>query len=129
VWTYCVGGELRRVVVDVGDPDDSGGGVGQAVRGVPLHVRRLDDQRVLGDFLETQNEESQQLTQYYKPHQTSLNIGAQIRVEIDPIEGVCQKWNVVLSKHHHRAASLQFREFMTARCNRGSSCLLHFLNF
>lgn len=52
VETYCVCGELRGVVVDVGNPDDSGGCVGQTVGGVSLHVRGLDDQGVLGDFLE-----------------------------------------------------------------------------
>lgn len=50
---YRVGGEFRRVVVDVSDPDDGGGRVGQAVGGVALHVGGLDDQRVLRDFLQT----------------------------------------------------------------------------
>lgn len=53
--TYRVRGEFGRVVIDVGDPDDSGGGVGQAVGGVALHVGGLDDQRVLRDFLQTPN--------------------------------------------------------------------------
>lgn len=53
VETYRVCGELRGVVVDVSNPDDSGGCVGQAICGVSLHVRGLDDQGVLGDFLET----------------------------------------------------------------------------
>lgn len=51
--TYGVCGEFRRVVVDVGDSDDSGGRVGQAVRWVSLHICSLDDQGVLGDFLQT----------------------------------------------------------------------------
>lgn len=57
MWTYCVCGELRGIVIDIGDPDDSGGRVGQAVGGVSLHVRRLDDQGILGDFLETNKEQ------------------------------------------------------------------------
>lgn len=52
--THCVCGELGGVVVDIGDPDDRGGRVGQTVGGVPLHVGGLDDQGVLGDFLKTQ---------------------------------------------------------------------------
>lgn len=51
--THHVCGELGGVVVDVGDPDDGGGGVGQTVGGVPLHVCGLDDQGVLGHFLKT----------------------------------------------------------------------------
>ena len=61
MWTYCVCSEFRGIVVDISDPDDSGGSVGQAVGGVPLHVCSLDDQRVLSDFLQTENKESQQL--------------------------------------------------------------------
>lgn len=49
--TYCVSGELRRVVIDISDPDHSGGSVRQAVRGVSLHVSGLDDEGVVGDFL------------------------------------------------------------------------------
>lgn len=52
--THRVCGELGRVVVDVRDPDDGGGRVGQAVGGVSLHVGGLDDQCVLGDFLKTE---------------------------------------------------------------------------
>lgn len=53
VWTHSVRGELGRVVVDVSDPDDSGGSVGQSIGWVPLHICSLDDQGVLCDFLET----------------------------------------------------------------------------
>lgn len=56
--TYRVGGEFWWVVIDVGDPDDRGGGVGQAVGGVALHVGGLDDQRVLRDFLQTPVEQT-----------------------------------------------------------------------
>lgn len=56
VWTYCLCGELWSIVVDISDPDDGGGGVGEAVGGVPLHVRGLDDQGVLRDFLRSQTE-------------------------------------------------------------------------
>lgn len=51
--THCVCGELGGVVIDISDPDDSGGCVGQTICGVPLHVGGLDDQGVLGDFLKT----------------------------------------------------------------------------
>lgn len=61
MWTYRVCGEFRGIVIDVGDPDDSGGSVGQAIGGVSLHVRSLDDKGVLGDFLEIENKEGQQL--------------------------------------------------------------------
>lgn len=61
MWTYCVCGEFRGIVIDIGDPDDSGGSVGQAIGGVSFHVRSLDDQSVLGDFLEIENKEGQQL--------------------------------------------------------------------
>lgn len=50
--THSVSGELWGVVVDVGDPDDGGGGVGEAVHWASLHIRSLEDQGVLGDFLE-----------------------------------------------------------------------------
>lgn len=53
-WTYCVCGEFRGVVIDVSNPDDSGGSVGQAIGGVAFHVCSLDDQSVLGDFLQTE---------------------------------------------------------------------------
>ena len=49
--TYRLGCELGWVVVDVGDPDDGGGCVGQAVQCGSLHVCGLDDQRVLWHFL------------------------------------------------------------------------------
>lgn len=55
VWTYCLCGELWSIVIDISDPDDGGGSVGKAVGGIPLHVRGLDDQSVLRDFLESQN--------------------------------------------------------------------------
>lgn len=58
--TYSVRGELWWVVVDVGDPDDGGGSVGQAVGGVALHVGGLDDQRVLRDFLQRQEQEEEE---------------------------------------------------------------------
>lgn len=45
-------GELRRIVIDISNPDHSGGCVGQAICGVSLHICSLDDQGVLGDFLE-----------------------------------------------------------------------------
>lgn len=48
--------ELWRVVVHVGDLDDGGGGVGEAVHGVALHVSGLDDQRVLRHLLDTSGE-------------------------------------------------------------------------
>ncbi len=56
VWTHCVCGEFRWIVVDISNLDDSGGRVGQAVGGVSLHVCSLNDQCVLGDFLETERD-------------------------------------------------------------------------
>lgn len=52
--THRVCGELGGVVVDVSDPDEGGGRVGQAVGGVSLHVSGLDDQGILGDFLKAE---------------------------------------------------------------------------
>ena len=51
VHVYRFVGELRRVVIDVGDGDEGGGRVGEAVVQVALHVRGLDYGGVLGDFL------------------------------------------------------------------------------
>lgn len=51
VRTYCVCGKVRKVVVDVVDPDNGGGSVGEAVGRVSLHVGGLEDEGVLGDFL------------------------------------------------------------------------------
>lgn len=50
--THRPGGQLGRVVVDVGHRDEGGGCVGQAKVQVPLHVCGLDDDDVLGHFLE-----------------------------------------------------------------------------
>lgn len=66
--THCVCGELGGVVIDIGDPDDSGGCVGQTVGGVPLHVSGLDDQGVLGDFLETKTKEQALMEQIWLIH-------------------------------------------------------------
>jgi hypothetical protein len=41
--TYFVSGELRGVIIDVSDPDDSRSCVRQAIGWVPLHVSSLDD--------------------------------------------------------------------------------------
>lgn len=49
--THRPGGQHGRVVVDVRDRDDGGGGVGEAKVQVPFHVRGLHDDGVLGDFL------------------------------------------------------------------------------
>lgn len=46
------GRQLRRVVIDVRHGDDGGGGVGQPEVQVALHVGGLDDDSVLGDFLQ-----------------------------------------------------------------------------
>lgn len=61
--THRVCGELGRVIVDISDPDEGGGRVGQAVGGVSLHVGGLDDQGVLGDFLEMGKKGNAQWTQ------------------------------------------------------------------
>lgn len=55
--THCVCGEFWGVVVDISDPHDGGGCVGQTVGGVSLHVGGLDDQGVLGDFLKAEQKE------------------------------------------------------------------------
>lgn len=49
--THRPGRQHGGVVVDVGDRDDGGGGVGEAKVQVALHVRGLHDDGVLGDFL------------------------------------------------------------------------------
>lgn len=50
--THRAGCELGRVVVDVGYGDDGRGGVGETVVQVTLHVRGLDDDCILLNFLE-----------------------------------------------------------------------------
>lgn len=49
--THRPGGQHGRVVVDVCDRDNSGGGVGEAKVQVSLHICGLHDDGVLGDFL------------------------------------------------------------------------------
>lgn len=49
--THRPGGQHGRVVIDVCDRDDGGGGVGEAEVQVSLHVCGLHDDGVLGDFL------------------------------------------------------------------------------
>lgn len=52
--THRSDGQFWRIVVDVGDADEGGGRVGQAEVEVALHVGGLDDDGVLGHFLESQ---------------------------------------------------------------------------
>lgn len=52
--THRSDGQFGRIVVDVGDADEGSGCVGQTKVEVALHVSGLDDDGVLGHFLEPQ---------------------------------------------------------------------------
>lgn len=52
VFTHRSDGQFWRIVVDVVDANEGGGCVGQTKVEIALHVRGLDDDSVLGHFLE-----------------------------------------------------------------------------
>ena len=56
--SYRLSSKFWRIVINISDSDDSSCCVGEAVHGVALHVSGLDDQCVLGHFLEGRGKET-----------------------------------------------------------------------